>query len=650
MTLAMSGIRPVFAAPLSLGSDLPYTVLEDESGQRGIDDVWSRLAAADSERHTEIFSRGYTRDAFWLRFEIPASAFENGDLWLAVKPNFLDDVRLYYRPRGNPQTVGEASAGPWHERRTGDTYAGSRGDLDYRAPVFVIPAPPNGASDYEMIVRVASSSALLLRLGFWQPSEFVSHAATSSAFYAFYFGLATISSLLALVLSILLKSRLLWSVTAMAAPYLSVACVEGYVAWLIPGVGLTLQHYLVSVLALLMYTFMLWMPAEAIGLRTRMLWVYKLFLASCCLAAPLLLSIPFGFYGLAIRLQTTVYFVTGAIFIVACFTIWWRDRFRPTTLMLSLGPFIFLLVSLAGMLSLAGWLPFTLQIYLLWQYVLIINMLLVMGIAVAQIRRQHLEALEKAELKRDLQREREAAFHQRQFMGMVAHEFRTPLAVISASLENLRQLVVDDVNLIRRHERIGRATERLVQLTDNCLADARLAADDLLVVPEPVSLIDLVSSAASLVQFSDDHRWQLTLEGAPVPDVADIDSIDVDPIDVDRIALDPALVRIALSNVIDNAVKYTQGGLIHIDLSRIETGWMVSIEDQGGGISESRVAVIFERYRRAQAEQGAVQGFGLGLYVSRQIARAHGGELALVTNTSNGCRFVFTLPVHSLEA
>jgi signal transduction histidine kinase len=83
----------------------------------------------------------------------------------------------------------------------------------------------------------------------------------------------------------------------------------------------------------------------------------------------------------------------------------------------------------------------------------------------------------------ELRIEREASFNQRQFMGMVAHEFRTPLAVIMAGLDNLRcshEFIMHQIRL----DRMYRAATRLVQLTDNCLAEARLSSGSLYVEKE----------------------------------------------------------------------------------------------------------------------------------------------------------------------
>ncbi|MCS5947060.1 hypothetical protein LNP25_29850 [Klebsiella variicola subsp. variicola] len=117
-------------------------------------------------------------------------------------------------------------------------------------------------------------------------------------------------------------------------------------------------------------------------------------------------------------------------------------------------------------------------IYSLWQYALIVHIITVLIIAILRVRAENRQLEQKQRLARELQIEREASFHQRQFMGMVAHEFRTPLAVIQAALENLR-LSAASASQEARFDASGRAATRLVQLTDNCLADARLASHDL---------------------------------------------------------------------------------------------------------------------------------------------------------------------------
>lgn len=615
------------AAPLWLGSDIPYRVWSDPKGRLSL-----REAVPEIARHgtlaREVLSRGYTREVVWLRFTLAADAFDGAPLWLEIKPNFLDDIRVYYRPLSED--------GSWRQRRVGDTFAAPRGDLDYRFPILKMPPPPS-ALGYEVVMRVATTSSLLLRIGFWQPEDFTAHATRSSAYYAFYFGLAGLSTLLALVLAILLRNRLLWSVAFMAIPYAMMASIEGFVAWSLPGAGILFQHYLISVLALLMSASLLWMPVEAIALRERVPWLYRLFVGACCLSLPLMLSIPLGFYSQAIRLQTTLHFGIGLLFLIYCLRVWIKERFRTLSFALSVGPFVVTALTLYGLLVLAGWVPFKIVFYRAWQYSLVINMLLVMGVAVYQVRQQYREAREKKLLARDLRIEREASFNQRQFMGMVAHEFRTPLAVIAGCLENLRH-ATDLAQARQRYARIERANDRLVQLTDNCLVDARLDAENLHLDLRPADLLEIVHSAVALIHFSDNHACQLDLDRSARVEAQADGLYDEPP------WIDAALMRIALSNVIDNAVKYSAGGIIRVECRRVGTSFTLAVEDHGEGIPADRVDIIFERYRRVDSAIDTRRGFGLGLHVSRQIARAHGGELVLARNTASGCRFVFTIP------
>lgn len=613
------------AAPLELGSNLPYTVHEDVSGELTRDEVLPILQASSKVERLGAFSRGYTRSAYWLRFELPATAFAAGERWMQVRPNFLDDVRIMYRPL--------TADGAWEERRAGDTQGGVNGDLDDRFALFVIPA---SELDYEVLVRVASSSALMLQLAFWDPIEFTQEAMRATSLWGGYFGLAVLSSLMALAMAIVLKQRLLWSVTAMSAAYGLVACVQGYVAWLVPDIGWLLQHYLTGSLTLLSYAAVLWMAAETLGLRNRLPWVYRLVLGASGLIALLLWSIPLGLYGEAFGVLVLLYLPAGLLCVGSGLYLWVCDRPPLSTVLLGVSPLVCIVVSLFGLFSVFGWVPFHEGIYVVWQVALVVNILLVTSITVFQARDRRLQELEKAKLASELQVEREARFHQRQFMGMVAHEFRTPLAVISASLENLRLLPASS-NQALRYSRIWRASERLVQLTDNCLADARLDAGELFIARRSTCLVELLASAASLVRLSDHHGWELMVDGEPVLDVSAIDAMA---------NVDPALMRIALSNVIDNAVKYSSGGTIFIELARDGDHWSISVTDSGKGIDESLIGVIFERYRQASGLGQSEQGVGLGLYVSRQILRAHSGDLRLTRNTALGCCFTFTFPDH----
>lgn len=612
---------PAFAKPWNIGEDIPYSVLVDAKGAFTFEQA-EQVLRFDAATQQKNLSRSYSRDTFWLRFELPPNVFDQKDRWLELGPNFVDDIQLFFREKG--------ADGQWQSRQTGDLF-NSVSDLDYRNPVFVLPAPTVETAGYEVVIRVRSTSTVLLAATVWTPEEFLGHAARSTSFWSFYFGLAALSSLLALVLALILRTHLLWTATAFSVAYVFVASVQGYVDWVLPVLAIPLQHYATSVLILLSFAVLMWMSSEIVNLRQHLPSAHKILMVACGVTLSLLVLIPLDLYSIAIKIKTAILLIAYTLFIYSVLHIWIRDKFPLSTLALGISPIVCMVASLFGVFSAFGWIPFYQEVYVIWQYALVENMLLVLAISVYRIRKRQQEEFERQKLTRDLAAEREASFNQRQFMGTASHEFRTPLAIICAALENL-QLSESDVDSPRlsRYQKIERATERLIQLTDNCLTDARLSVGATALYLQPTDLMRLLSSAASLVHISDAHQLVLTVNGDPEA-VAACHC---------QVLVDSAMMRIAMSNVIDNAIKYSNGGDIRIDCSVSDAKVTVLICDQGTGIGTLEPDAIFQRYRRGNSSK---HGTGLGLFVAQQIANASGGSLKLLRSTAQGSCFEFTL-------
>lgn len=629
------------AAPLQLGSDIPFRFYEDTEGTLTLEQ-FQQLPTSDLNEPDHIRSFGYTRSSFWIRFQLPPSLFEGSERWLELGPNFLDHLTLYYRQPGLSEK--------WSKHEAGDTRITSRGDLDYRFPVFILPPPtvadPETTAAYEVIVRIESSSAVMLRATLWSPTEFSQHAASSSSFWSFYFGLALISSTIAFLLALLLKQRLFWAIFLFSLTFILVACVEGYIAWIFGGAGIYFQHYLTSILTLLAYTSLLWMCTETVNIKKNMPRIHRFIMLTVVINLLLQLSIPLDFYGLAIKIQGIILIPSALIFTAAVFVFWKKERPHISYVIVGLSPLVYMICALLALISLHGIIPFQKSIYTAWQYIVLVNMALVLWLSTSRILKESRLADERKLIERELQLERAANLNQRQFIGIVSHEFRTPLAIISATLQNL-QLLPCDQQIALRHGKIQRATDRLVQLTDNCLADARLEGTELSLQAEPINLATLIMDTAIAVEQSEQHQLRLSLDGTPLLPKAAIAEI---PVVADR-----AMLRIALSNLIDNALKYAPSGTITIDIRHSAGQVTVSIEDQGPGIPAEQKECVFERYRRLElSSQRQVNGTGLGLYVARQILRHHDGDIRLATHSPQGCRFELILPVreqiHGLDS
>jgi two-component system, OmpR family, sensor kinase len=115
-----------------------------------------------------------------------------------------------------------------------------------------------------------------------------------------------------------------------------------------------------------------------------------------------------------------------------------------------------------------------------------------------------------------------------------------------------------------------------------------------------------------------------------------------------RIDLDPVRVRQALVNLLSNSARYSPpGSTISVELGAEPGGISISVADECSGIRAADQHRIFRRGQRAHLEPA---GAGLGLYVARAIARAHGGDLTVRSGRAGGCRFSLTLPGRPLSA
>ena len=216
------------------------------------------------------------------------------------------------------------------------------------------------------------------------------------------------------------------------------------------------------------------------------------------------------------------------------------------------------------------------------------------------------------------------------FVAAVSHDLRTPLALITAYVDTLLGLDLDEETRHRSVEGIGKAAERLTSLVNEILDVAHLESDRIAVRREPASISAIISRVAS--EFGD-------APGMPPIEVSVPSDLPPVHVDADRIAQ-------VLDNLVANAAKY--GGAvapITIRAARHEGGVVVSVEDEGTGISPSERERVFERfYRGRQARGGGTPGSGLGLYVCRRLVEAHGGSI-WVDDREHGTSISFTLPV-----
>ncbi len=231
------------------------------------------------------------------------------------------------------------------------------------------------------------------------------------------------------------------------------------------------------------------------------------------------------------------------------------------------------------------------------------------------------------------------------FVSAVTHELRTPLTTFRLYSDMLAEgMVADEAKRAGYLQRLREQADRLSHLVENVLAYARLSRGGGESRLETVALGDLVGRMSQrLAGRAEQAQIQLVIEG--------------DSASQTRVRADVSAVEQILMNLIDNACKYARppevaGGKIgtqadrriHLELSREGRRAQIGVRDHGRGISPAEARRLFKPFRKSASQAAhSAPGVGLGLALSRRLARQMGGDLRIDPSVSEGARFVLSL-------
>ncbi len=226
---------------------------------------------------------------------------------------------------------------------------------------------------------------------------------------------------------------------------------------------------------------------------------------------------------------------------------------------------------------------------------------------------------------------------QRQFMADASHELRTPLSVIHATIEITLEHPIGDADEYREAlASIKRQTQRLIRLVEDMFTLARADAGRRPLQHSVFYLDELVGEMAEAARMLA-ARKEISVE---VADAAET-----------PLRGDEDLLRQMLLNLLDNAIRHTPtGGRVCVSLTPGDSGYEITVADNGTGIPTAAQPHIFERFYRvdeARSRAAAGGGAGLGLSIARWIAEAHDGRLELRHSDESGSIFVASLPTNS---
>lgn len=219
----------------------------------------------------------------------------------------------------------------------------------------------------------------------------------------------------------------------------------------------------------------------------------------------------------------------------------------------------------------------------------------------------------------------------RRFLADAGHELRTPLSVVTAYIEVLRKGGVDDPRLRdRAFSTLGAETTRMRRLVERLVALARLESPET-TQPVVVDLGALAGDAVAAILAARDGNVQCDVESGAF------------------VLADPADLHEAITNLVDNAIKYGEGSLVRVSVRHEQDAVVVRVSDCGPGIPEADRAKIFERFYRSSEAQTS-EGSGLGLAIAMRAAARAGGELVLERTGDRETVFRMRVPLHVAAA
>jgi signal transduction histidine kinase len=225
------------------------------------------------------------------------------------------------------------------------------------------------------------------------------------------------------------------------------------------------------------------------------------------------------------------------------------------------------------------------------------------------------------------------------FMSMVSHELRTPLNTLYLETQ-VRKLHLGKGNLApfaperlpAMIERDQRQIQNMVRLIDDMLDVSRLRSGALSIRPKPFDLAALARRVVDSLAHQAEAAGSAIALDAPAPVEGMWDEFRIEQV---------------LTNLLTNALRYGRGSPVAVTVGRAGGQAQMAVSDRGIGIAPQDQGRIFEQFERTEDSRKHAAGLGLGLYITREIVRSHGGDIGVESAPGEGAVFRVTLPLEA---
>lgn len=568
---------------------------------------------------------GYSASAYWLRFRLRNPSTQTLHRLLQVPPARLEEISLFVAD----------GQGHWRRWEAGTATPFAQRSQPWRISTFALTLAPG--QEQELLLRVASRSAITLRPWLWEPQALAARQQQELLGDGLMLGMMGLLLLVALLLAVVLRER------AYAYTALYLLCCMAYESSM-RGISFMLLwpdatdwavRSLSSFGALAM--LMEWLAlSRMLGLKLSQPRLQRLLAA---LAVALLAGLGVCVWG-DYRLGTLLLSQVNTLLFLGMLMAAWRAlQARHPLAKPWLG---MLLAGMLGMLpryaELLGLLPNTTLSEYAPPLAGLLGSVLVLAGLLRRLQRQRARQelrLELAVRERTLALDEARARAERsdmakgRLLGYLGHDLRAPLA----SMVQVARQLSPDAEFEAGRRAIEHSSLLALEMIDEMQHFARDPQSEarLEILPAPLylhGLLEEIVAQSQALARAGGNSLVLRIS-------ADLPAV---------VQLDARRLRQVLINLLANAAKFTRGGRIVLEAGVAETGWLaLAVRDNGPGIAPADLARVFQPYERGSSE-GFRPGIGLGLSIARQLVQAMGGEIGVVSRPGQGACFSLRLP------
>lgn len=600
----------------------------DESGLAN----WQQARAQKFEALDGNINLGYKPGVLWVRMQVQLGGKRSAqqvqvppEWWLEVTPSYLDEVTFWVEPRHQTDSTQPVEE-PLPQQAGAEVHPEDR-PLWHRNSVFLVNMPDVGS--YTLWLRVKTGNVQMVTPVLWQISALEKSTQIKTFVEGIFYGIFICITLAALILGCTVGKPifLLFSGYFFLLGF-NLFIVEGWLGLLLysgrTGFADMLSSICVALLTpLLANVFLRLLRVHQTQPRLvdgylRTIWFVGL------VGMVLLMSQYFSLVAPVLNIIAMT-----QLFLIFVLTLWVIRR-EPTYrwVLLALVPIL-----VPGMLRLARNAGLNVYVDLLDTWMLV--GLTLHGMILLFFVTRLVGESDKSNLKAQVQIIASAAqlVEQRDFVSLLSHEFRNPLAVLDSAMSNLHRQVFD-TDTTARLSRMSRSLARIKYVIGYCLADERLATLEPAKRPDQrLAPSDIVEEC---IQQLDDESGRIQL--------LEVDSVSQSSmVGHSHVLGDLPMLGVALKNLVDNALKYAVTGPVQLSVRVLGAEVVFTVRDHGPGLEDQASRRLFEKFTRGQ-NHPLTPGAGLGLHLARKIVQQHGGHIVIRNASGGGAVAELTLP------